>query len=747
MKKEVYIIEGMTCASCSSAVERVTGKLVGVVKSEVNLTTNKMTIEYDEKQVSSADIIQKVVKAGFEATLAPKEREKEAVKEEMTKEQEQLKASKKRLIQTIALAIPLLYISMGHMVPITLPLPAFLDMHKSPLNFSLAQLFLTTFILISGRKFYIIGFKTLFRGHPNMDSLVALGTGSAYIYSLALTFTIPEMPHNTHNLYYETAAIIVTLIMLGKYMESSSKGKTSEAIKKLMELAPDTALLIRDGEEVEVYIDEILEGDVIVVKPGNRVPLDGVVIKGASSVDESMLTGESIPVEKEANDMVIGGSINFNGVLYIRVIHTGENTTLAKIIKLIEDAQGKKAPISKLADKVSSIFVPVVMVIAVVATIMWGLAGASLTFVLTIFVSIMVIACPCALGLATPTAIMVGTGLGAHHGILIKSGEALEITHKVNVVVLDKTGTITEGKPKVIDIISQRLDENTLLGLVASCEASSEHPLGIAIVEAAKERGISLKEVESFQSVTGKGIISTLAGQQILIGNARMMEEMQVSLDIFRETADEIADKGQTPMFVIINQIPEGIISVADTIKESSIAAIDKMKQLGIKVIMLTGDNKFTAKNIGKQVHVDEVIAEVLPEDKAAVVANLQAQGNCVMMVGDGINDAPALVQADIGTAIGNGSDIALESSDMVLMKSDLTDVYKGIKLSKATIRNIKQNLFWAFFYNVLGIPIAAGLLYAFGGPLFNPILAGMAMSFSSVSVVGNALRLKRVKL
>jgi len=747
MKKEVYIIEGMTCASCSSAVERVTGKLVGVVKSEVNLTTNKMTIEYDEKQVSSADIIQKVVKAGFEATLAPKEREKEAVKEEMTKEQEQLKASKKRLIQTIALAIPLLYISMGHMVPITLPLPAFLDMHKSPLNFSLAQLFLTTFILISGRKFYIIGFKTLFRGHPNMDSLVALGTGSAYIYSLALTFTIPEMPHNTHNLYYETAAIIVTLIMLGKYMESSSKGKTSEAIKKLMELAPDTALLIRDGEEVEVYIDEILEGDVLVVKPGNRVPLDGVVIKGASSVDESMLTGESIPVEKEANDMVIGGSINFNGVLYIRVIHTGENTTLAKIIKLIEDAQGKKAPISKLADKVSSIFVPVVMVIAVVATIMWGLAGASLTFVLTIFVSIMVIACPCALGLATPTAIMVGTGLGAHHGILIKSGEALEITHKVNVVVLDKTGTITEGRPKVIDIISQRLDENTLLGLVASCEASSEHPLGIAIVEAAKERGISLKEVESFQSVTGKGIISTLAGQQILIGNARMMEEMQVSLDIFRETADEIADKGQTPMFVIINQIPEGIISVADTIKESSIAAIDKMKQLGIKVIMLTGDNKFTAKNIGKQVHVDEVIAEVLPEDKAEVVANLQAQGNCVMMVGDGINDAPALVQADIGTAIGNGSDIALESSDMVLMKSDLTDVYKGIKLSKATIRNIKQNLFWAFFYNVLGIPIAAGLLYAFGGPLFNPILAGMAMSFSSVSVVGNALRLKRVKL
>ena len=815
MKKEVYMIEGMTCASCSSAVERVTRKLIGVVSSEVNLTTNKMTIEYDEKQVSSKDIIQKVINAGFGAVLeirnkeitmyvegmtcascssavekvtrkllgvqlsevnlttnkirviyspdkvkladiknaiikagfTPKDLEREDSKEEMTKEQKSLRASKNRLIRTIAIALPLLYISMGHMIPVTLPVPAFIDMDKNPLNFAIAQLLLTTFILISGRKFYTVGFKTLFRRNPNMDSLVAIGTGSAYLYSLVMTFTILNTPHNAHNLYYETAAIVITLIMIGKHMESRSKGKTSEAIKKLMELAPDTATLLRDGKELEVYIDEIIEGDILIVKPGNKVPLDGVVIKGASSVDESMLTGESIPVEKEENDTVIGGSINFNGVLHIRVIHTGENTTLAQIIKLIEDAQGKKAPISKLADKVSGIFVPVVMVIAVVAVIIWALTGASLSFVLTIFVSIMVIACPCALGLATPTAIMVGTGLGANHGILMKSGEALEVTHKVNVVVLDKTGTITEGRPKVIEVISNRLDEDTLLGLAASCEVSSEHPLGMAIVEAAKEKGISLSEVETFQSITGKGIISTIAGQQILIGNARMMEDMQISLEVLQEKANEVASKGQTPMFVVINQVLEGIVSVADTIKESSVSAIDKMKKLGVKVIMLTGDNKLTADNIGKQVHVDEVIAEVLPEDKAFIIAKLQKEENCVMMVGDGINDAPALVQADIGTAIGNGSDIALESSDMVLMKSDLSDVYKGIKLSKATIKNIKQNLFWAFFYNILGIPIAAGVLHVFGGPLLNPILAGLAMSFSSVSVVGNALRLRRMKL
>ncbi|HIT90978.1 MAG TPA: cadmium-translocating P-type ATPase [Candidatus Merdenecus merdavium] len=815
MKKEVYEIGGMTCASCSSAVERVTRKLPGVDRSEVNLATNKMTIEYDENQVTPEDIVKKVDKAGFSAKLAnhnkeitigvegmtcascssavervtrklpgvvtsevnlatnkahivydpatvkladikksiskagftPKDLEKEDSKETFTKEQLALKASKKRLLFSIAIAIPLLYISMGHMIPVKLPLPDFLDMDKNPLNFALAQLVLTTLILIAGRKFYTVGLKTLFKGHPNMDSLVAIGTGSAYIYSLVMTILIPKNPMNAHHLYYESAAIIVTLIMLGKYMESRSKGKTSEAIKKLMELSPDTAILMRDGQEIEVNIDEVVEGDILAVKPGGKVPLDGEVIDGFSSVDESMLTGESIPVEKQVGDNVIGGSINFNGVMHIKVTHVGADTTLSKIITMIEDAQGKKAPISKLADTVSGYFVPTVMGIAVLAALVWFFLGHDLTFVLTIFVSVLVIACPCALGLATPTAIMVGTGIGANNGILIKSGEALEITHKVDVVVLDKTGTITEGKPRVIDVISENISQDELLKIAASCEKSSEHPLGLAIVEAAEEKGLQLEKLDYFNSITGKGIEAKIGEQHIFIGNAKMMKDISVDLGDFHHAANEIAGKGQTPMFVVIDGKLSGIISVADTIKDTSVKAIDQLKSIGVKVYMLTGDNKLTAENIGKQVHVDEVISEVLPEDKASVVSKLQNEGHTVMMVGDGINDAPALVQADIGSAIGNGSDIALESSDVVLMKSDLSDVYKAIKLSRATIRNIKQNLFWAFFYNSLGIPVAAGLLYAFGGPLLNPILAGLAMSFSSVSVVSNALRLKRLKL
>lgn len=815
MKKEVYDIEGMTCASCSSAVERVTRKMPGVERSEVNLATNKMTIEYDDNSVKSEDIIKKVDKAGFAAKLAvnkkditigvegmtcascsssiervtrkipgvyssevnlatnkahvvydptlvkvtdiknaitkagftPKDIHEETAQVAIKKEKDSLKKSWNRLMISIVIAIPLLYISMGHMIPIKLPLPGFLDMDKNPLNFSLAQLVLTTLILINGRKFYTVGFKTLFKGHPNMDSLVAIGTGSAYLYSLVMTIGIPKNPMNAHHLYYESAAIVVTLIMLGKYMESRSKGKTSEAIKKLMELAPDTAILLRDGQETEVGIDEVAQGDILLVKPGAKIPLDGDLINGFSSVDESMLTGESIPVEKNVGDSVIGGSINFNGVMQIKVTHVGADTTLSKIIKMIEDAQGKKAPISKLADTVAGYFVPTVIGIAILASLIWFLTGQELSFVLTIFVSVLVIACPCALGLATPTAIMVGTGIGANNGILIKSGEALETTHKVDVVVLDKTGTITEGKPKVIDVISEKLPKDELLRIAASCEASSEHPLGLAIVEAAKEKGLKLESLSYFNSITGKGIEAKIGEQDILIGNAKMVEQAGIGLGGYHGQSQEIAQKGQTPMFIIIDGEPAGIISVADTIKEHSVEAIDQLKSIGVKVYMLTGDNKLTAKNIGDQVHVDEVISEVLPEDKAAVVKRLQEEGHHVMMVGDGINDAPALVQADIGSAIGNGSDIALESSDVVLMKSDLRDVYKAIKLSRATIRNIKQNLFWAFFYNSLGIPIAAGLLHAFGGPLLNPMLAGLAMSFSSVSVVGNALRLKRLKL
>ena len=746
MKKEVYCISGMTCASCSSAVERVTRKLTGVSHSEVNLATNKMTIEYDEGVLKPEDIITKVERAGFGAEL-----EHDRAKEEQLLEEQETWANlhkvRRRLITSIVLAIPLLYISMGHMLPFTLPLPNFLHMHSHPLNFALTQLFLTSLILICGRKFYVVGFKTLFAGHPNMDSLVAIGTGSAFLYSLVMTFQITSHPEAAGNLYYESAAVVVTLVMLGKYLEGRSKGKTSEAIQRLMELAPDVAVLVSGGEEKEVPILQVKKGDVILVKPGSKVPLDGTVISGATSVDESMLTGESIPVEKEIGDEVIGGSMNYNGAVQIKVTHVGGDTTLAKIIRLMEEAQGKKAPISKMADTVAGYFVPAVLAIAVLAAVIWALAGYPAAFVLKVFVSVLVIACPCALGLATPTAIMVGTGKGAGYGILIKSGEALEITHKADIVVLDKTGTVTKGKPQVVRIVTRDQTDKELLQLAAACEKNSEHPLGQAIVTAAKEQGMKLKEPEYFQSITGKGIEARIQDRHVFIGNERMLSELLVDDGGLKDEADEIAAKGQTPMFVVVNQELAGIISVADTIKPTSRKAIEDIQRIGLQVYMLTGDNKKTADFIGSQVHADKVIAEVLPQDKVAVVSGLQKEGKKVIMVGDGINDAPALAQADTGIAIGSGSDIAIESSDIVLMKSDLQDVYRAIKLSKATIRNIKQNLFWAFIFNSLGIPVAAGILYAFGGPLLNPMLAGLAMSFSSVFVVTNALRLKRVKL
>ena len=554
---------------------------------------------------------------------------------------------------------------------------------------------------------------------------------------------------NAHHLYYESAAVVVTLVMLGKYMESRSKGKTSEAIRKLMELAPDTAVLYENGVEKERKTEMVLPGQHILIKPGSRIPLDGTVVRGSSSVDESMLTGESVPVEKELGDTVIGGSMNYNGAMEVEVTRTGSDTTLSKIIKMIEDAQGKKAPISKLADKVAGVFVPTVMVIAAASALLWlVIGGKDIAFVLTIFVAVLVIACPCALGLATPTAIMVGTGVGASHGILIKSGEALEICHKVDTVILDKTGTITEGKPNVTDVIvlEEGRTKEEILSLAASCEQMSEHPLGQAIVEKAKEEGVDLTMPEQFSSITGSGIEAVLEGQTISVGNRRLLEKMNLQPD--EEAENEYgSSQGKTPMYLCINGRLSGMICVADTIKETSREAVDKLKSMGIKVYMLTGDNRRTAEYIGRQAHVDEVIAEVLPEDKAAQVSRLQSEGRTVMMVGDGINDAPALVQADAGCAIGSGSDIALESGDIVLMKSDLMDVYRAIQLSNATIRNIKQNLFWAFFYNSLGIPVAAGVLYLFGGPLLSPMIGGFAMSLSSVCVVGNALRLRRLKL
>lgn len=754
MKTEVYNIEGMSCAACSSAVERVTRKIPGVEQSSVNLTTAKMTITYDEKQVTEQMITEKVERAGFKAILSAPERDLKKEEEELfEKQEENLKKSFHRLITAICFAVPLLYIAMGHMVPGGLPLPEIIDMHKNPVNFTLIQLFLTIPVLIAGKKFYIGGLKALVKGNPNMDSLVAVGTGSAFLYSLVKTVQVFSNPMAAHELYYESAAVVVTLVMVGKYMEGRSKGKTSEAIRKLMELAPDTAILIENGAEHEVAADTVAVGQHILIRPGSRVPLDGKVIKGISSVDESMLTGESIPVEKVPGDELIGGSVNYNGAMEIEVTRVGGDTTLSKIVRMMEDAQGKKAPISKLADRVAGIFVPTVMGIAAVAALLWWIVGGQdLSFVLTIFVSVLVIACPCALGLATPTAIMVGTGVGAGHGILIKSGEALEIGQKVDTVVLDKTGTITEGKPKVTDLLpAEGIREEELLTLAAACERASEHPLGAAIVECAAERELVLPDAptERFESITGQGITAVLDGKKISVGNRKLMER-EGGLAAFaaqQEAAEQLSMEGKTPMYVLADGSSLGIIAVADTIKPTSVEAVEALKAQGLEVYMLTGDNKRTAEYIGKQAHVNHVIADVLPDQKLSVVSGLQAEGKTVMMVGDGINDAPALIQADLGAAIGSGSDIALESGDMVLMKSDLMDVSRAIRLSRATIRNVKQNLFWAFFYNTLGIPVAAGVLHLFGGPLLSPMIGGFAMSLSSVCVVSNALRLRKLKL
>ena len=769
MITEQYHIDGMSCAACSSAVERVTRKLNGVESSNVNLTTNRMVITYDETLVTQEMICEKVSRAGFQASLIlEEEQNKEKEEQEWREQEEQLHQVKRRVVTAICFALPLLYISMGHMIPVKLPLPSLLDMESNPMNFALAQLILTIPVLICGRKFYLVGIRALLKGNPNMDSLVAIGTGSAFLYSLAMTAGIPSDPMKAHQLYYESAAVVVTLVMLGKFMESRSKGKTSEAIRKLMELAPDTAILYENGMEREIETSQVRAGQHILIKPGSRIPLDGILVKGSSSVDESMLTGESIPMEKQEGDTVIGGSMNYNGAMEVEVTHVGSDTTLSKIIKMIEDAQGKKAPISKLADKVAGYFVPTVMGIALAAALLWWiLGGKELSFVLTIFVAVLVIACPCALGLATPTAIMVGTGVGAGHGILIKSGEALEICHKVDAVILDKTGTITEGKPKVTDVVvfdkeavlglwkkegrGEPLEEavkGDLLKIAASCEQMSEHPLGQAIVQAAREKQMELSMPEQFESITGAGIRTRLQEYWVSVGNRRLLETEQVSLpDRAQEMASQYANIGKTPMYVVIEGRLAGMVCVADTIKETSVEAVEKIKSLGVAVYMVTGDNERTAAYIGSQARVDQVVAEVLPEDKAQVVSRLQKEGKTVMMVGDGINDAPALVQADVGCAIGNGSDIALESGDVVLMKSDLMDVYRAIKLSKATIRNIKQNLFWAFFYNSLGIPVAAGVLYLLGGPLLSPMIGGFAMSLSSVCVVGNALRLRNLKL
>ena len=756
MKEETYLIEGMTCASCSAAVERVTRKLPGVERSDVNLATNRMVICYDETQVDPDKIKAKVEKAGFgiqeyeEPVKKTKRKAAVRVQEDIDSdpEEREIKDAKHRLIGAFVFAIPLFYIAMGHMVKGGTPLPELLSMEKYPTNFALIQLLLTIPVLYFGRSFYLKGFKTLLHGNPNMDSLVAIGTTSAFVYSLVMTFMIPMDMKYAHQLYYESAAMVVALVMFGKYLEKNSKKKTKGAIKKLMELTPDTAILKTTSGEKEVSVEELSLGAIVIVKPGARIPMDGRVVGGESSVNEAMLTGESIPVEKALGDEVIGGSINYNGVMEVEITRTGADTTLAKIIKMMEDAQGKKAPISKIADKVAGVFVPVVMTIALVAAIVWLLMGQDISFALNVFVSVLVIACPCALGLATPTAIMVGTGLGASNGILVRSGEALEQAHKIDAVVLDKTGTITEGKPKVTEIISDKMEKYEMLRLAASVERASEHPLAKAIVAEAEKEGLELEKTESFVSLTGMGVKARLLdGRELLVGNRRLFEENKIDLTAQEASMERLSGMGQTPMLVAVNGEAVGIVSVADVMKETSHEAIERMKSFGLKVYMLTGDNRKAAEYIGKQAGVDEIIAEVLPDDKAKVVEDLQNQGQRVMMVGDGINDAPALVQADVGCAIGSGSDVAIDSGDIVLMKSDLRDVAKAIRLSRLTITNIKQNLFWAFFYNSIGIPVAAGALYLVNGMLLSPMIGGFAMSLSSVCVVTNALRLRTKKL
>lgn len=733
-------IEGMTCASCAKAVERVTKKLDGVAESNVNLATEKLTISYDPSSVSIVDIKKAVDKAGYKAV----EEETVVDKDKENKEKEINLLWKKFIISAI-FTVPLLYIAMGHMIG--LPLPHFIDPMINPVTFAIVQLILTIPVVVAGNRYYKVGFRTLLKRSPNMDSLIAIGTSAAIIYGIYATFKIigGDISY-AMDLYYESAATIITLITLGKYLEARSKGKTSEAIKKLMGLAPKTAKVIREGKEVEISIDEVEVGDIIVVRPGEKMPVDGEVVEGITSVDESMLTGESIPVEKNVGDVIIGASINKNGTIKYKATKVGKDTVLAQIIKLVEDAQGSKAPIAKLADVIAGYFVPTVIALATISGLMWYfIGGESLEFSLTIFISVLVIACPCALGLATPTAIMVGTGKGAEHGVLIKSGEALETAHKIQTIVFDKTGTITEGRPKVTDVIpTQGISQNDLLKLAASAEKGSEHPLGEAIVKDAEDKGLEFIKLDFFKAIPGHGIEVKVDGKSILLGNRKLMIENNISLENMEETSDRLAEEGKTPMYISIDNRIAGIIAVADTVKESSKRAIEKLHKMGIEVVMITGDSRRTAEAIGKQVGIDRVLAEVLPEDKANEVKKLQDEGKKVAMVGDGINDAPALAQADIGIAIGSGTDVAMESADVVLMRSDLIDVSTAIQLSKSTIKNIKQNLFWAFGYNTLGIPVAMGVLHIFGGQLLNPMIAAAAMSLSSVSVVSNALRLRR---
>ncbi|RSJ51445.1 Copper-transporting P-type ATPase [Streptococcus gordonii] len=746
MEKKEYKLSGMTCASCAMTVEMAVKDLETVEDVNVNLATERLSL-IPKEGFDSQQVLDAVAEAGYQAEEKGKDRPSE-VNEEAVARAQALRRKKQELLILLLTTLPLLYISMGSMVG--LPLPSFLDHMAHPLVFVLSQLLLTLPAVWIGRGFYQRGFRNLIKKHPNMDSLIAVGTSAAFLYSLYSVSQVFLGHHPfVHQLYFESVAVIITLILLGKYMESSAKGRTSQAIQSLLELVPSQATVIRYGEAVTIDTEDIRVGDIIRIRPGERMPVDGLVTDGQTFVDESMMTGESVPIEKKVGDTITSATINQNGSIDYQATRVGSDTTLAQIVRLVEEAQGSKAPIAALADKISLYFVPIVLSLATLSALGWYfLAGESLSFSLSIFIAVLVIACPCALGLATPTAIMVGTGKGAENGILIKSGQALEAAYQLDTIVLDKTGTITVGKPSLTDLLSLGdLNRPDLLRLIASAEQHSEHPLAQAILEAAEEEELNLLPVSHFEAIVGRGLAAQVEGRRLLVGNESLMKENNIDSSAFQEQLLELSQKGKTAMFVAIDGQLVGILAVADEMKSNSLKAVQELQSMGLEVIMLTGDREETAKAIAQKAGIQKVIAGVLPDGKATAIKDLQEADKKLAMVGDGINDAPALVQADVGIAIGSGADVAIESADVVLMHSDLQDVVKAIKLSQATIRNIKENLFWAFAYNTLGIPIAMGLLHLFGGPLLNPMLAGLAMSLSSVSVVVNALRLGRFKM
>lgn len=753
MRKELLDITGMSCSACSSRIEKVVSKMQGVDSISVNLLTNNAHVTYDEEQIDTAAIIARIEKLGFGAAPHQETKAAAAVKPADTAAQE-LQEMRQRLLLSLSFTAPLFYLHMGRMYG--WPLPAFVLGDANEMINALLQLLFCIPVLLAGRKYFLHGFRNLFTGAPNMDSLIAIGSGAAFVYGLYAVFGLAYafghqqlhlLPGFAQALYFESAAMILALITLGKFLEARAKSRTSDAIAALMKLAPKTALVERRGVQGEIPIEDVVTGDIIIVKSGASVPVDGKIIEGSGALDESAITGESLPVDKACGDKVTGGTINQSGYFKMEATAVGANTTLAKIIALVDEATSSKAPIAKLADKISGIFVPAVITIALAAAIVWLLLGESLHFALTIAISVLVISCPCALGLATPTAIMVGTGRGARQGILIKSATALETAHKVDTVILDKTGTVTAGKPVVTDIIPIAVDKDKLLAAAAALESLSEHPLGKAITAAAAEAKLQLPLANGYKQLPGRGLTAFIDGMPYAAGNLQLMAEQGVDVEALAQKYKYLADMSKTPLYFACENELLGVIAVADTVKPTSAAAIAQLKEMGLRVIMLTGDNQTTAEAIRRQVGLDEAIAQVLPQDKERIARELQEAGRTVAMVGDGINDAPALARADVGVAIGAGTDVAIEAADMVLIKSDLLDVARAIKLSRSVMINIKENLFWAFIYNTIGIPLAAGLLYPAFGLLLSPMLAAAAMSCSSVSVVTNALRLRFVKL